>query len=167
MQFERGWRFLAYIDSLCREVNQSGSMLHEDRVAREVVDTIGCLLAEVLYADPASPSGQPHEAMAQCAEEFLAESLTSPVSLSDAVIVADTSTRSLLRAFRKRHGTSPMAFRRRRLRFEAARRDRFVADCGETSVTDVATRYCFEHLGRFAVEYRALFGESPSDTLRR
>ena len=166
MQFETGWRFLAYIDRLCREVNQSGSLLHDDRVAREVVDTIGCLLVEVLYAGPASCPGQPDEAMARRAEEFLAESLTSPVSLSDAVIVADTSTRSLLRAFQKRRGTSPMAFRRRR-RFEAARRDLFVADCGETSVTDVAIRYCFEHLGRFAVEYRALFGESPSDTLRR
>ncbi len=165
-QFDRGWHFLAYMDGLCQGVNQADSLLHDSRVAREVVETIGCLLAEVLYACPASRRGQPDEAMARRAEELLAENLESPVSLSDAVIVAGTSTRSLLRAFLKRRGTSPMAFRRRR-RFEAARRDLFVADCGETSVTDVAIRYCFEHLGRFAVEYRALFGESPSDTLRR
>ena len=34
-------------------------------------------------------------------------------------------------------------------------------------ISDIAMRWGFLHLGRFSEEYRQLFGECPSDTLRR
>jgi AraC-like DNA-binding protein len=34
-------------------------------------------------------------------------------------------------------------------------------------VTAVALRWGFGHLGQFAADYRARFGELPSETLRR
>jgi AraC-like DNA-binding protein len=38
---------------------------------------------------------------------------------------------------------------------------------GAETVTQVAMRFGFPELGRFSRNYKATFGESPSDTLRR
>jgi AraC-like DNA-binding protein len=52
-------------------------------------------------------------------------------------------------------------------RMNLARRALRLAGADATTVTEVATRFGFWQLGRFAVEYRALFGETPSATLHR
>jgi transcriptional regulator GlxA family with amidase domain len=52
-------------------------------------------------------------------------------------------------------------------RMHLARRALRQAASDARSVTDIATRFGFWQLGRFAVEYQSLFGESPSATLRR
>lgn len=41
-----------------------------------------------------------------------------------------------------------------------------LADSAVVSVTDVAANLGFWNFGRFAVAYKALFGENPSTTLR-
>jgi AraC-like DNA-binding protein len=52
-------------------------------------------------------------------------------------------------------------------RMHLARRALRAATTGVATVTDVATRYGFWQLGRFSVEYRSLFAETPSMTLHR
>ncbi len=51
-------------------------------------------------------------------------------------------------------------------RMNLARRDLRSAGAGATTVTQVAARFGFWNFGRFSVEYKALFGETPSSTLR-
>jgi AraC-like DNA-binding protein len=61
---------------------------------------------------------------------------------------------------------TPQVFLRLR-RLNRSRTALLAADPLQESVTDVATQMGFTELGRFAVRYRELFGESPSETLRR
>jgi len=77
---------------------------------------------------------------------------------------AGVSPRSLQEAFQRELGMSPL-MRLRRTRLERARRDLISADPARTSVTDIASRWGFFHLGRFAQTYRARYQELPSQTL--
>ena len=55
----------------------------------------------------------------------------------------------------------------RAIRLEGARDDLRRSSASGDSVTDVALRWGFGHLGRFARDYAEQFGELPSQTLRR
>ena len=77
---------------------------------------------------------------------------------------AGVSPRTLQEAFQRELGISPLE-RLRRTRMERARRDLVAADPTRTSVTEVAARWGFFHLGRFAQTYRAAYQELPSQTL--
>jgi AraC-like DNA-binding protein len=78
---------------------------------------------------------------------------------------AGVSARALQRSFQESGLPPPMTYLRRlrlhRVRAELAR------GCGGTvSVAVIANRWGFVHMGRFAEQYRQLFGECPSETLR-
>ena len=50
---------------------------------------------------------------------------------------------------------------------DAARRELVAAHPSSHSVAKIALRNGFTHLGRFSVEFRERFGESPKQTLTR
>jgi transcriptional regulator GlxA family with amidase domain len=86
--------------------------------------------------------------------------------ISDICVDLTVSQRTLARAFHVVHGTTPRrhlhAFRLAEARAALLSKN---VDC--ENVTQVAMRFGFRELGRFATDYRAAFGESPSETRRR
>jgi AraC-like DNA-binding protein/tetratricopeptide (TPR) repeat protein len=72
--------------------------------------------------------------------------------------------RTLQKHFRSFLRKSPRAVQQA-LRLRGARRD-LLSGASELSVTGVALRWGFRHLGRFGERYRHHFGESPSETMR-
>ena len=79
---------------------------------------------------------------------------------------SSTSVRSLQENFRRSLGTSPLQYLRD-LRLEEVRKELLAAEPGTATVTQVAARWGFVHLGRFAAAYRQRFADRPSDTIRR
>jgi transcriptional regulator GlxA family with amidase domain len=88
-----------------------------------------------------------------------------PYSARDLASTAGVSARSLFRGFRRLRGHGPMAAVRR-ARLERVREDLLTADA-KLSVTEIAMRWGFYHLGRFAGIYCRQFGERPSETRQR
>jgi AraC-like DNA-binding protein len=94
--------------------------------------------------------------------DYIEANLTSPLTLEDIVRAAGVSGRSLFRHFRSATGVSPLAYLRdARFRRVRATLSRAHVDA---RIVDVAALWGFDHMGRFAVEYRRRFGEKPSDT---
>jgi AraC-like DNA-binding protein len=95
----------------------------------------------------------------------LARSISGPVCISDFCAVLNVNPRTLHKAFIKIMGMPPHPFFQKR-RLSQAYQVLANADPREFSVSDIAMRLEFSELGRFSVQYRGLFGESPSETLR-
>jgi AraC family ethanolamine operon transcriptional activator len=99
-------------------------------------------------------------------EEFMHAHETEPLCVTDLCSVASASERTIRNVFNKVYGMSPARYLRLR-RLNQARRALRDHAGAEVRVTDVAVRYGFLDVGRFAAEYRHMFGEYPSQTLRR
>ena len=98
-------------------------------------------------------------------EEIARADLERLVQASELARAAGVTLRTLERAVHGVHATTPLEFLRA-LRLTEARHTLSTSGSA-TTVTEVATRFGFRELGRFAGEYRDRFGESPSETLRR
>jgi AraC-like DNA-binding protein len=98
-------------------------------------------------------------------EECVEAHLSEPLTLGDLAAWGGVGVRTLQLLFQRHRGCTPSAFVRQR-RLNAARCD-LLAGGPDVSVTRVAFRWGFNHLGRFAAQYGREFGESPRDTLRR
>ena len=86
------------------------------------------------------------------------------ITVEDLARKAGVSVSTLNRGFGRHRGYSPSAFLKR-LRLAHARR---LLEAGAaTTVVGVALRCGFANPSRFANDYRAAFGESPTETLRR
>ncbi|MFI6741812.1 AraC family transcriptional regulator [Nonomuraea sp. NPDC050451] len=113
-----------------------------------------------LEADTASPL------FVRRAEEYIHAHLAEPVTVAEIAAHAGVSPRSLYAGFKEHRSVSPMSLVRR-LRLERVHQELLLAPRGSATVTEIAFRWGFGHLGEFSAAYRQRFGETPSATLTR
>jgi transcriptional regulator GlxA family with amidase domain len=112
------------------------------------------------------PIRQRYQQIADRFEEAVRTNLATLDRVADISETIPVSRRTLLRAVRVIHGTTPSRFAQS-LRLAEARKALLSAHAASETITEVAMRFGFRGLGRFAADYRAAFGENPSETMGR
>ncbi|APG93605.1 AraC family transcriptional regulator (plasmid) [Sinorhizobium americanum] len=97
--------------------------------------------------------------------EYMQANIDQPITMPMVAEAAGVSGRALQLGFRAFRETTPVAYLMM-LRLRAARQDLLDPDSNQ-SVRKVCLKWGFSHFGRFAIAYKATYGEKPSDTRKR
>lgn len=106
-----------------------------------------------------------NEVLVKEVRDYFEANLSQPIRLTQCCQDIGVSIRRLEHAVADVCGVTP-----KRLlilmRMARVRHVLLATSRGEATVTEIAVRCGFVHLGRFSVNYAALYGESPSETLK-
>lgn len=111
------------------------------------------------------PTLERRKKLVDAACELMLAHADEPLSILQVCSRVGTSRRKLNYCFQDVLGTTPVKYLRS-LRLNGVRRALRQAEAGMT-VQDIASHWGFWHLSQFAQDYKRLFGELPSATLRR
>jgi transcriptional regulator GlxA family with amidase domain len=158
---------------LWRELEHEEGLIHRHPLAGAELEQL--LMTGLLLTQPSNYSAALHEDRPPPAPpravrrtvELIDAHPELPHTVGELARAASVSVRSLQDAFHRTLGVSPTAYLRQ-VRLERAHADLSAIAAGResTTVTEVAYRWGFTHLGRFSEAYRRRFGQSPSTTQR-
>lgn len=165
-----GGTMFRLVHHVLSEINRRDSTLSRPIIAEQVENALMATLLVSHRHNYSAALGRPGEPAApryvRRAEAYMRAHAQEAIGMADIVAAAGVGMRTLSWGFRRYRGATPMA-ELRAIRLDGARDDLRRSSPSGDSVTEVALRWGFGHLGRFARDYAERFGELPSETLRR
>jgi AraC family transcriptional regulator, ethanolamine operon transcriptional activator len=135
------------------------------RLQQSVMELLGSNIIDRLYAARSDRSETAHFDVVRRARDHLRAHRDDPPSIGQLCLALGVSRRWLQLSFNEVLQISPHAYLRA-MRLGGARRLLAKGTAG-VQVKDAVEAFGFWHLSRFSHDYRGLFGELPSETLRR
>src|SRR5271169_2764912 len=140
----------------------AGQRAAGQKLLREVRD----LLAAPQTVEPTPGRHEiPRKQIIRMAMDFVEQHDGDCLSVELLATAAGVSERTLRDAFLRYFGVPPVQYLNRRS-LHQIRKALLAADPSAATVTEIATQFGVWQLGRLARDYRFLFGELPSETLR-
>jgi AraC family ethanolamine operon transcriptional activator len=148
---------------------QSPKLLEQEPLRRALANSLCDALMDRVGqpgkpAQGADTTAATRQRVVREARRYMSEHAEEPIGVPDLCAAIHVSRRTLQYSFQDVLQLSPVTYLRA-LRLNGVRRD--LRRGGDEPVADSAARWGFWHLSRFAADYRHMFGELPSDTLRQ
>ena len=162
------WRFFERLMDMLHASRASvGQMPGSAFLEIEIVDVMASVIGNHLQTDDTGRFylWSQRRPVVRRAEEFMRAHLSEPIALHEICAAARASERTVEYGFREMYGMGAKKFLQV-LRLNHARR-LFRFGGNAVSVQDGAAAAGFWHMGHFSANYRRLFGETPSETIRR
>ena len=163
------WMVLRSLVDLFSSFDDDASLLNNELVMRPLTQSLlnGILFAadHSLLARLLEPVEATLPGSVRRAQEILHDRADEAFTVDDLAAATGMSARGLQSAFRQHLDMTPMEYLRG-VRLERAHADLLAADPSRTTVGQIAHRWGFAHVGRFASRYHDRYGTAPSSTLR-
>lgn len=132
--------------------------------AQTVAEGVLACLIGPLRAAPTPLSARNHQRLVDRAREHILAHPDQPVTIPELCSAIGASRRALQYAFEDVTQLSPVQYLRT-MRLNRVRLE--LRNHPQSQIADIASRWGFWHLSRFAADYKRLFGERPSQTQAR
>jgi AraC-like DNA-binding protein len=159
-------RLLKLHKSVAQLAHDTPDILELPAVRRRLENELVHVMVRCLAESAAASGGPRHNTIIVRFGEFLEANPNRPLYLAEICAAIGVAERTLRLSCEAHLGMGPIRFLTLR-RMHLANRALLRADPSKSTVTRIVTDQGFWELGRFSVAYRALFGESPSETLQR
>lgn len=146
-------------------------LLHHPQMRKAMEQAVFATLLDTVATGSARaaapPSSSARQQLVARARAYMEAHIDEAITVADLCIELGVSRRTLQYSFQDVLDLNPVKFLRA-IRLNAVRRALKAADprSGAT-VADIAARWGFWHLSHFSADYKAMFSELPSETLRR
>ena len=158
-----------YLQQVLRLISRQPSLLQRHQIKTLLIEDCIPLLINAI-PPPTQDRLQPpapisRSQLVKQAEDYMLAHLDQPITLKDLCQALHTSQRPLFYGFQELLGVSPMEYLKIQ-RLQRVHRSLQRTSDKNTTVMAIAHQFGFWSAGHFTRDYKTMFGERPSETLR-
>ena len=162
--------FKAYLRQLFHLLRTNPTWLQQPQTQKLIVEDCLPLLIDTLQFDDELSASRiltlRRYQTIKAVEDFMTTHIDRPLTLKDLYTAVKTSPRALSYGVQDLFAMSPMDYLKVK-RLNGVRRSLKTCDPHLVTISGIAARWGFWSMGHFARDYKQLFGESPSETLKK